>query len=132
MVDERARAARADAVHALLRRVAEIRDLRVLAAELHDRIRLRDELLHSGRAGDDLLHERQADALGDAHARGAREREGELLLADDLLQRGEILMKRMADLREMTLVVLVDDLLRLVEHDEFDGRRTDINPYIKK
>ena len=132
MVDERARAARADAVHALLRRVAEIRDLRVLAAELDDGVRLRDELLDGCGTGDDLLHERQADALGDAHARGAREREGELLLADDLLQRGEILMKRMADLREMTLVVLVDDLLRLVEHDEFDGRRTDINPYIKK
>ena len=86
MIDERSRAARADAVHALFRRVAEIRDLRVLAAKLHDCIRLRNELLHGRRAGNDLLHERQADALGDAHARRACEREGELLLPDDSLQ----------------------------------------------
>ena len=86
MIDERSRAARADAVHALLRRVSEIRDLRVLAAELHDGIRLRNELLHGRRAGDDLLHERQADALGNAHARRACKRKGELLFSDDFLQ----------------------------------------------
>jgi hypothetical protein len=80
VVDERARAARADAVHALLRRSAEISDLRILAAKLHDCIRLRDQLIHGRRAGDDLLHEWQADALwATAHARRAGEREGELL-----------------------------------------------------
>ncbi len=41
-------------------------------------------------------------------------------------------MQRVTDLREMTLVVLVDDLLRLVEHDELDGRRADIYPHIEK
>ena len=97
MVDERARTARADAIHALLRCRAEVRDLRILAAELDDRVRLRDEFLDGRRAGDDFLHKWQADALGDAHASRARQCEIELLLADDFLQRGEILMQRVAD-----------------------------------
>ena len=68
VIDERARAAGADAVHALLRRIAEVRDLRILAAELDDGIRLRDELFDRCGTGDDLLYEGQANALSDAHA----------------------------------------------------------------
>ena len=97
MIDERARAARTDAIHALLRRRAEVRDLRILAAELDNRVRLRDEFLDSRRARDDLLHEWQADALGDAHASRARQCEVEFLLADNLLERCEILMQCVAD-----------------------------------
>ena len=97
MVDERARAPCADAVHALLRRRAEVRDFRILAAELDNRVRLRDEFLDGRRAGDDLLHEWQADALGDAHAGRTRQCEIKFLLADDFLERGEILMQCVAD-----------------------------------
>ena len=97
MIDERARAARTDAIHALLRRRAEVRDLRILAAELDNRVRLRDEFLDSRRARDDLLHEWQADALGDAHAGRTRQCEIEFLLADDFLERSEILMQCVAD-----------------------------------
>ena len=97
MIDERARAARTDAIHALLRRRAEVRDLRILAAELDDRVRLRNEFLDGRRAGDDLLHEWQADALGNAHAGRARQSKVEFLLADDFLERFEILMQCVAD-----------------------------------
>ena len=131
VVDERARAARADAVHALLRRVAEIRDLRVLAAELDDGVRLRDELLDGCGAGDDLLHERQADALGDAHAGRARQGKREFPLTDDGFQMRQILLQGVADLGEMTCIVLVKDMLLMVENDELDCRRTDINPYVQ-
>ena len=131
MVDERARAARADAVHALLRRVAEIRDLRVLAAELDDGVRLRDELLDGCGAGDDLLHERQADALGDAHAGRARQGKRELLLTDDGFQMRQILLQGVADLGEMTCIIFVENMLLMVENDELDRRRTDINPYVQ-
>ena len=98
MVDERARAARADAVHALLRRIAEVRDFRVLAAELHNGIRLRDQLFDGSRAGDDFLHERQADALGNAHASRARQGERKFLVTNDGFQMRQILLQGIADL----------------------------------
>ena len=69
MVDKRARSPGAVPVHALLRRLPEIRDLRVLAAQLYRRIRLRNEGFHRRRAGDDLLHKRQPHPLCYAHPR---------------------------------------------------------------
>ena len=44
----------------------------------------------------------------------------------------QILLQGIPDLREMALVVLVDELLRFIEHDQFDGRRTDVDPHIIK
>ena len=131
VIDERARAAGADAVHALLRRIAEVRDLRILAAELDDGIRLRDELFDRCGTGDDLLYEGQANALSDAHAGRTRQGKRELLLADDGFQMRQILLQGIADLREMARIILVEDLLLMVENDELDGRRTDINPHIQ-
>ena len=130
VIDERARAAGADAVHALLRRIAEVRDLRILAAELDDGIRLRDELFDRCGTGDDLLYEGQANALSDAHAGRTRQGKRELLLADDGFQMRQILLQGIADLREMARIILVEDLLLMVENDELDGRRTDINHFI--
>jgi len=31
----------------------------------------------------------------------------------------------------MTCIVLVEDMLLMVENDELDRRRTDINPYVQ-
>ena len=47
VIDERTRATRTDAVHALFRRIAEVRYLGVLAAKLNDCIRLGNQRPHS-------------------------------------------------------------------------------------
>ena len=71
LVDERAGAAGAGAVHALLHGAPEVGDLGVLAAELHGGVGLRDKLPYGGRAGDYLLLEGKPGLLGKAHGRGA-------------------------------------------------------------
>ena len=43
----------------------------------------------------------------------------------------QILLQGVADLGEMTCIVLVEDMLLMVENDELDRRRTDINPYVQ-
>ena len=43
----------------------------------------------------------------------------------------QILLQGIADLREMARIILVEDFLLMVENDELDGRRTDINPHIQ-
>ena len=85
MVDKGARAACTDTIHALLRRIAEVSDLRVLAAELDDRIRARNQLSHRCCTRNDLLYKGKSDALGDAHTRRARQCERKFLLTDDVL-----------------------------------------------
>ena len=55
LVDERARAAGAGAVHALLDAVIEVDDLGVLAAQLDGDVGGRDKGLDDALAGDDLL-----------------------------------------------------------------------------
>ena len=64
LVDERARAAGAGAVHALLDAVVEIDDLGVLAAQLDGDIGGWDEGLDGALAGDDLLDKLQIEPLG--------------------------------------------------------------------
>ena len=81
-VDERARAARAAAVHAHIGDVeragglvgAEEDHLGVLAAKLDSAARTRVERLDSAGVGDDLLHERHAKLVGDGRRAGAGER----------------------------------------------------------
>ncbi len=66
LVDERAGAARAGAVHALLQLAGQEYDLRVLAAQLNDNIGLRN--VHADRlaGGEHLLH--KVDIRGLRHA----------------------------------------------------------------
>ena len=131
VVDKRARTARADAVHTLLGGIAEIRDLGILAAELDRRRRLRNEAAHGGGAGNNLLHKRQSDALGNAHARRARERKREFRLAHHVPQLRQILLQRLADLGKMACIVLVEDLMLLSEHNQLNRCRPDIHPDTK-
>ena len=69
LVDERAGAACADAVHALLQPAAEVDDLRILTAQLNGDVRLRGNGLQAGGHGNDLLH--KADVQGFAEVDGA-------------------------------------------------------------
>ena len=75
LVDERAGAAGADAVHSLFQPAFEVDDLGVLAAKLDGDVHLRGDALERLRHGDDLLHEGNAQRLGKidrARARGAQ------------------------------------------------------------
>ena len=63
LVDERARAAGAGAVHALLDTVVEVDDLGVLAAQLDGDVGGRDEGLDGAFAGDDFLDKLQVEPL---------------------------------------------------------------------
>ena len=81
LVDERARAAGAAAVHAHVRHVqlarlrvgGEERHLRVLAAQLDGRARLRVVRAHGDGVRHHFLHERHVQRLGHARATGAAE-----------------------------------------------------------
>ena len=64
LIDERARAAGAGTVHALLDAVVEVDDLGVLAAQLDGDVGGRDEGLDGAFAGDDLLDKLQLEPLG--------------------------------------------------------------------
>ena len=64
LVDKRAGAAGADAVHALFEPAFEVDDLGILAAKLDGDVYLRRDALERLRDGDDLLHEGNAQRLG--------------------------------------------------------------------
>ena len=76
LVDERARAAGAGAVHALFDAVVEVDDLRVFAAEFDDDVGLRNEGLNGGFARDDLLNEVDAEPLREQKAARAGDGDG--------------------------------------------------------
>ena len=122
MINERSCTACTDAVHALLRRIAEICDLCILAAEFYGRRCLRYETAYRRSAGNDFLDKGQADALGNTHARRACERKGELCIADNFLELSQIFLQGFADLREMACVVLVKDRMLLAENNQLYRR----------
>ncbi len=68
LVDERAGAAGAGAVHPNLHCAVEVEYLRVLAAELNYDVSVRRELLYGEPCGVHLLHEADARCLGHAHS----------------------------------------------------------------
>ena len=69
--------------------------------------------------------------LCNAHARRAGQCKRKLLTADDLLEACQILAEGSADLGKMACVVFEHDLLLMIEDDELDRRRADVDPHIK-
>ena len=127
LVDERAGAARAGAVHAHLKRALQEQDFGVLAAQLDDDVRAGHEHIRRDLGGVDLLHkgdmraERQTHAgrAGDAQADGRA-------MHDFVIKPREQLARFLRDEGEMALVTGIDDLVSLVQHDALDGGRADI------
>ena len=121
LVDERARAAGAGAVHALLDAVVEVDDLGVLAAQLDGDIGGRDEGLDGTLAGDDLLNKLQVEPLGQQKAARAGDGAGHL----GRRQHGRSALEQVAgagtDVGVVALVLGVDDLVVVVEHGKFNG-----------
>ena len=121
LVDERARAAGAGAVHALLDPVVEVDDLGVLSAQLDGDIGGRDEGLDGTLAGDDLLDKLQVEPLGQQQAARAGNGAGHL----GRRQHGRSALEQVAgagtDVGVVALVLGVDDLVVVVEHGELNG-----------
>ena len=121
LIDERARAAGAGAVHALLDAVVEVDDLGVLAAQLDGDIGGRDEGLDGTLAGDDLLDKLQVEPLGQQQAARTGDGAGHL----GRRQHGRSTLEQVAgagtDVGVVALVLGVDDLVVVVEHGELDG-----------
>ena len=120
LVDERARAAGAGAVHALLDAVVEVDDLGVLAAELDGAVGLRDEGLHGALGGNDLLDKLQVKPLGQQHAAGAGDGDAHGGVADDALGAGEELLGRGAHVGVVALVVGIDQVVVVVDDGQLD------------
>ncbi len=122
LIDERAGAARAGAVHALVHAALEEDDLRVLAAQLDDRARVRLQRAHRLAGGVDLLHERYARRLGQTHARRAGNSRGEGFAAQQRLDFAHHVIGFLAHLREMALIFLIDDFFAVHQHQLGRGR----------
>ena len=121
LIDERARATGAGAVHALLDAVVEVDDLGVLAAQLDGDIGGRDEGLDGTLAGDDLLDKLQVEPLGQQQTARAGDCTGHL----GRRQHGRSTLEQVTgagtDIGVMTLILGVDNLVVVVEHGELNG-----------
>ena len=131
LVDERARAAGAGAVHALLDAVVEVDDLGVLAAQLDGDIGGRDKGLDGALAGDDLLDKFQVEPLGQQQAARTGNGTGHL----GRRQHGRSALEQVAgagtDVGVVTLVLGVDDLVVVVEHGELNGGGTHVDAQVQ-
>ena len=131
LVDERARAAGAGAVHALLDAVVEVDDLGVLAAQLDGDVGGRDEGLDGTLAGDDLLDKLQVEPLGQQQAARAGDGTGHLGRRQHGRSALEQIAGASADVGVVALVLGVDNLVVVVEHGELNGGGAHIDAQVQ-
>ena len=132
LVDERARAARAAAVHALFGAARDEDDLRVLAAEFHRRVGVGvvpadgfERRLH-------LLHEGHAAALGKPQPRRAGNAHRKIAAAEFFPDRGKLREHALLDAREVPLVARVYNFALIFrQYAHLDGGRTDVDPHMQ-
>ena len=107
LVDKGARAARAGTVHALFGAARDKDDLRVLAAQLHRRVRVGIVLADGGKRRLHFLHEGKLCAFGKSQPRGTRHADAEPLRAELLFHNGELVENALFDARKMALVTRI-------------------------
>ena len=127
LVDERAGAARAGAVHALLDAAVEVDDLRVLAAELDGNVGARDDALDGGLVSDDLLDERHAEPVGEQQTARAGDGDGRRTVADLLERLVDDADDGRADVGVVAAVDGVDNSIGLVEDEQLYGGGADVD-----
>ena len=132
LVDERAGAAGARAVHALFDARVEVDDLGVLTAELDGDVGLRDQGLHRALARDDLLHELETEPLGEQQAARTRDGAGHLRLGQQRRRALEQVARACANIGVMTLVLGVDDCILVVQDRELDGGGANVDAQVKR
>ena len=121
LVDERAGAACADAVHALLQPAAEVDDLRILTAQLNGDVRLRGNGLQAGGHGDDLLHKADVQGLAEVDGAGAGDLQAQVagaeLCAGVLQQLGKCFLR----VRTVAAVIAIAQDAAFVQNNELCG-----------
>ena len=127
LVDERARATGAGAVHALLDAAIEVDDLRILAAELDGNVGGGDNAFDGRLVGDDLLHEGHAKPIGQQQTARARNGDSRLAIAHCLECLVDDLDDGRANIGMVATVHAEDDFVVRVEHEQLDRRRAYVN-----
>jgi len=125
LVDEGSRAARTGPVHALLGDRLEVRDLRVLPAQLDHDVGLGVEALDDLGGGDHLLHERGTHQLRDLETPRTGHAHGHRVMGVERAHVGDQTAQFTADVRMMAPVGAVQDPAAL-EHDGLDGGGSDV------
>ena len=126
LVDERASAARARAVHALLGGGVQVGELGVLAAQLDDDVDLGVETLGGLGARDDLLDEGDAHGTGGRQAAGAGNGRVDARAGQGTLDVGEEGSQGCAHVGVVAPVVGEESAVA-VQDDGLHGRRTDVD-----
>ena len=126
LVDEGAGAARARAVHALLRGGVQVGELGVLAAQLDDDVDLGVEALGGLGAGDDLLDEGDSHGPGGRQAAGAGDGRVDAGAGQGALDVGEEGPERCAHVGVVTTVVREEATVS-IQDDSLDRRGADVD-----
>ena len=129
LVDERARASRAGAVHADFHRACEEQYLGVLAAQLYDAVGAGREPVRGHARGEDLLHERDAHTVRHAHARTAGY--GKLCSSARDISAADTAKEFFAFLQYvavMALVIAENEVANVIKHNTFYSCRPNIKP----
>ena len=122
LVDKRARAACARAVHAHLGSVCKKQNFRVLAAQLNHNIRAGHIAVGRNAGGIYLLHKGDAAAFGKAHARRAGQRKAcRSPFHECLIRLGQHLGGLFHNVGIVTLISMVQQVLLFIQHHAFDG-----------
>ena len=127
LVDERAGAAGADAVHALLEPALEVDDLGILAAKLDGDVHLRRDALKRLRDGDDLLHEGNAERLGKVDRARAGGAQRERAFAEHLVRLLQQIGQRALRVGQVALVLPEDHIVVFIENDELHRGGADVD-----
>ena len=121
LVDERAGAACADAVHALLQPAAEVDDLRILTTQLNGDVRLRGNGLQAGGHGDDLLYKANVQGLAKVDGAGAGDLQAQVagteLCTGVLQQLGKCFLR----VRTVAAVIAIAQDAAFVQNNELCG-----------
>ena len=121
LVDERAGAACADAVHPLLQTAPEINNLGVLAAQLNGHVGLGRHGLQCGGDGHHLLHEADAHGLAEIDGAGAGDLHLQKAGADLFPGFGKEFLKRLLGVGAVAAVLSEQDFPVFVQQHKLDG-----------
>ena len=127
LVDEGARTAGTDAVHALVDSTLEIYDFCVLATELDGDVRIRTVVLERGCDRDDFLTEENMHVLAQRQSTRTGDDRREADFPQRLLRFLENICQRALDIRVMTAVVREQKLFRPIEDGDLYGCRTNVD-----
>ena len=131
LVDERTSATGTGTVHALLDAIVEVDDLGVLATELDGDVGLRNERLDGTLRGDNLLNKLEVKPLGKQHAARTRNGHTHACTAQHALGALEQLACRGADVRVVTLVVGIHQVVIGIDDGKLHRGGAHINAQTK-